>query len=100
MGEDMTGGAAGISILLNARVKSPGAAAGAGFGAGATGGAVAGLTWSSQVEKSTKELMKIVTATGDPSTSAISSSFSFVGGRNALRRSSVADRCSGVSESR
>ena len=64
-----TGGAAGISILLNARVKSPGAASttfGAGVGAGI---AEAGLTWSSQVEKSTKELMNWVTATGEPSTS-------------------------------
>src|SRR5579872_2202120 len=71
-----TGAAAAIpegvggSSLLNMRVKSP-AGCGAGCGGG-TGGALATalagavLTESSQLVKSTKELMKSVTATGDP----------------------------------
>lgn len=96
----MTGGAAGASILLNARVKSPGVDS-TGFGVGAAAGiAEAGLTWSSHVEKSTKELMNWVTATGEPSTSAISTSFSRAGGFSASSRASVAIRCCGVSESR
>jgi hypothetical protein len=96
----MTGGAAGASILLKARVKSPGAASTIFGVGGAAGIAEAGLTWSSQVEKSTKELMNWVTATGEPSTSAISTSFSRAGGFSASRRARVAVRCSGVSESR
>ena len=96
----ITGGAAGVSILLNARVNSPGACGAILTGGGVCGAATGTLTWSSQVVKSTNELMKSVTATGEPSTSTISRSFSRAGGFKASRRARVADRCSGVSESR
>ena len=88
---------AGKSVFLNARVKSP--AFGRAGDATLAGGATL-LTESSQVVKSANEVRKSVTATGDPSTSAISRSFLRAGSCSASSRARVVDRCSGVSESR
>ena len=90
---------AGKSLFLNAWVKSP--AFGRAGDATLAGGAGATLlTESSQVVKSANEVRKSVTATGEPSTSAISRSFLRAGSCSASSRARVVDRCSGVSESR
>jgi len=92
----------GHEILAKALVKSPAVGKTVGAGIVAAGGIVAsgGLTRSSQVAKSVKEVMNNVTATGTPSTCAISRSLSRVGGWSAWSRMSIELRCSSLSASR
>jgi hypothetical protein len=75
---------AGDSTLPNMPVKPPAVFAGASTGSGARVSGAGVRTDSSQVAKSTKDVMKSVTATGAPSTSAISRSLLRAGGRRAF----------------
>ena len=114
IGGSVVGATVDSSTLPKIRVNSPGVLFGAsGFGAGTTAGAstgagagadagadAGGLTESSQVAKSLKELMNSVTATGVPSTSAISINFPRLPDGSAFSRATVAARSPAFSASR